>query len=347
MLYFSTFHSYLTHLYTALSKANKDLFMIAQILVDKNRMTRPKSDDMASAKARTNSSMDMLNSLWDADKGSFFNRLVIFNEEADGWYSSSGTTTVPLEASIAYNFFSMSDPTLNSSQVTKMSTQLLQRSGKFSFNCGDYPVWSVGDCKNVHSPPIIPLVSYRVATGLVRNGEVGLANFISDGLLDLMCKLPVSDESDLKNCSNGSLHFADAFNSTNLLPLGNATLESTLTAAIVLDMLLPDKEFAYESEPPISASSVIYLVAAELVVAFAVGLVCLILSLYLMRRANADEEGDEFVQLVNEHQHLYDEEQEEDEDATAHANNSFGAWSLELISSLSPMKWWESKRHAQ
>jgi hypothetical protein len=66
-----------------------------------------------------------------------------------------------------------------------------------------------------------------------------------------------------------------------------------------------------------------------------------------MRRANADEEGDEFVQLVNEQQHLYDEEQEEDEDATAHANNSFGAWSLELISSLSPMKWWESKRHAQ
>lgn len=337
-------------MYTALSEANSDLLMIAQILVDKNRMTRPKSDDLASAKARTNSSMDMLDSLWDADKGSFFNRIVIFNnsEDDDGWYSSSGTTTVPLEASIAYNFFSMSDTVLNSSQVTKMSTQLLQRSGKFSFNCGDYPVWSVGDCnEHLPSPPIIPLVNYRVATGLVRNGEVGIANFISDGLLDLMCKLPVSDESDLKNCSNSSLHFANAFNSTNLLPLGNITLESTLTAAIVLDMLLPDKEFAYESEPPISASSVIYLVAAELVVAFAVGLVCLILSLYLMRRANADEEGDEFVQLVNEHQHLYDEEQEEDEDATARANSSFGAWSLELISSLSPMKWWESKRHAQ
>jgi hypothetical protein len=144
------------------------------------------------------------------------------------------------------------------------------------------------------------------------------------------------------NCSN-NLHFASAFNATSRLPLGNNMLESTLTAAIVLDILIPDKEFTYESEPPISSSSVIFLIAAELVVAFAVGVVCLVLSLNLMQRVNADEEGDEFVQLVNEQQHLY-EETENDEDA-AHATG-LGTWSLELISSLSPMKWWE-KRHAQ
>ena len=112
----------------------------------------------------------------------------------------------------------------------------------------------------------------------------------------------------------------------------------------MLDILIHDKEFTYESEPPISSSSVIFLIAVELVVAFAVGVVCLVLSLNLMHRANADEEGDEFVQLVNEQQPLYEEP--EDDEETAHNTSGIGAWSLELISSLSPMKWWE-KRHTQ
>ena len=323
----------------ALSKADKDLLMIGQVLVDKNVMTRPKFDEIASATTRTNRSMDMLNALWDEGRGSFFNRLVTFTENDDGWYSSN--TTIPLEASIAYNFFSLTDPLLNSSHVAKLSTQLLQRSGKLSFNCGDYPLWSVGGCKD--SPPIIPLINYRVSNGLVRNGEVGLGDYISNGLLDLICGLPNSDESNLKNCSN-NLHFPDAFVATSLLPLGNNTMQSTLTAAIVLDILIHDKEFTYESEPPISSSSVIFLIAVELVVAFAVGVVCLVLSLNLMHRANADEEGDEFVQLVNEQQSLYEEP--EDDEETAHNTSGIGAWSLELISSLSPMKWWE-KRHTQ
>lgn len=324
----------------ALSKADKDLSMIGQILVDKNHMTRPKSDEMASAKARTNRSMEMLNALWDEEKGSFYNRVVMFTENDDGWYSSNATER--LEASIAYNFFSMIDPMLNSSIVAKMSTQILQHSGKFSFDCGDYPLWSVGGCNNSTSSMVVPLVNYRVSTGLVRHGEVGLSNYISNGLLDLICSQPNSDESNLKKDCSNNLHFDNAFNATSLLPLGNSTLEFTLTAAIVLDMLIPDKEFAYESEPPISESSVIFLIAAELVVAIAVGVVCLVLSLNLMHRANADEDGDEFIQLVNEHQQLYEEETGEDDDNTMHANGSgIGAWSLELISSLSPMKWWE------
>ena len=314
-----------------LAKADMDMLMIGQILADKNHLTRPTTDEMAYAKARTNRSTDMLNALWDEDSGSFLNRLVTLAETDDGWYNSN--TTMPLEASIAYNFFSMIDPN-NSSLVAKMSMQILQSSGKRSFNCGSYPLWTVGGCNN-GSSPIIPLVNYRVSTGLIHNGEIGLGDYVSNGLLNLICGLPNSDESNLTNC-NKSLVFADAFDGTSALPIGNNILQSSLTAAVVLDFLLPTKEFAYESEPPISASSVIFLIAAELVVAFAVGVVCLVLSLNLMRRANADEEGDEFVQLVNEHQNLY-EESEDDEDA---ANGSgIGAWSLELISSMSPMKW--------
>ncbi|KAL7497654.1 hypothetical protein ACHAWT_005673 [Skeletonema menzelii] len=315
-----------------LAKADMDMLMIGQILADKNHLTRPTMDEMASTKARTNRSMDMLHALWDEDRGSFFNRLVTLTQTDDGWYNSNAT--MPLETSIAYNFFSMIDPMLNSSLVAKMSMQLLQRSGKLSFNCGSYPLWSVGGCTN-NSSPIIPLVNYRVSTGFIRNGELGLGAYVSYGLLNLICGLPNSDESNLTNCRE-NLDFADAFDGASSLPIGNNIMQSSRTAAVVLDLLLPTKEFAYESEPPISASSVIFLIAAELVVAFAVGVVCLVLSLNLMRRANADEEGDEFVQLVNEHQHLY-EESEDDEDA---ANASgIGAWSLELISSMSPMKW--------
>ena len=315
----------------ALAKGDLDMIMIGQILADKNHLTRPTMDEMSSAKERRNRSTDMLNALWDEENRSYSNRLVALSENDDGWYTSNITTL--LESNIAYNFFSLNEPRLNSSRVAEMSMQLLERSGPQAFDCGDYPVWTVGGCKD--SPSIIPLVNYRVSTGLVRKKEVGLGEYISNRLLDLVCGLPNSDESNLQNCSD-SIHFSSAFDSTSFLPVGNTTIESTLTAVIALDILIPDEEFTYESEPPISSSSVIFLIAAELVVAFAIGVACLMMSLNLMRRANADEEGDEFVQLVNERQDLY-EEGEEDEDAVN--NSGIGAWSLELISSLSPLKW--------
>lgn len=316
----------------ALAKADIDMLMIGQILADKNHLTRPTADEMATTKARGNRSMDMLDALWHKERGSFFNRLVMLTETDDGWYSSN--TTVSVEASIAYNFFSMIDPMLNSSLVSGMSMQLLERSGKLSFDCGDYPLWAVGGCKDPST--IIPLVNYRVSTGLIRNGELGLGDYISNGLFNLLCGLQNSAESNLMNCRE-NVAFANAFNGTSALPMGKNIMQSSLTAAVVLDLLLPDKEFTYEGEPPISSSSVIFLIAAELVVAFAVGVVCLVLSLNLMRRANADEEGDEFVQLVNEQQSLYDEEAEVGE--VAANTSSIGAWSLELISYMSPMKW--------
>jgi len=322
----------------ALAKADIDMLMIGQILADKNHLTRPTADEMATTKARTNRSMDMLNALWHKDRGSFFNRLVMLTETDDGWYNSN--TTVPVEASIAYNFFSMIDPMLNSSLVAEMSMQLLERSGKLSFDCGDYPLWAVGGCRD--SSPIIPLVNYRVSTGLIRNGESGLGDYISNGLFNLICGLPNSAETNLMNCRE-DVDFANAFNGTSALPMGKNIMQSSLTAAVVLDLLLPDKEFAYEGEPPISSSSVIFLIAAELVVAFAIGVVCLVLSLNLMRRANADEEGDEFVQLVNEQQPLY-EEPEDGEDAVN--TTSIGAWSLELMSYLSPMKWFSGSSNS-
>jgi len=235
-----------------------------------------------------------------------------------------------------------------------MSSQLLQHSGQFSFYCGDYPLWSIGGCEGAFqlgSPLILFLLNYRVSKGLRRNKEVGLAHFLERSSLNLICGLPNSDESDLNDCFQ-SQRFASAYNATSYLPVGKdeCGLSSTLTAAIVVDMLIPDKAFRYESEPPISSSSVIFLIAVELVVAFGVGVTCLILSLNLMRRATADEEGDAFVR---------EQQTEEEEllvqspvDDTIEMSSNYDAsndlhtvpWSaFELISAFNPMKLWETR----
>ena len=180
------------------------------------------------------------------------------------------------------------------------------------------------------------LRNYRVAKGLRYNKEVGIGHFIESSTLNLICGIPNSDESNLTNCIEGE-RFTRAYNATSHLPMGT---ETTLTAAIVVDLLNPDKPFKYASEPPISSSSIIILIAVELVLAFGVGVICLVLSLNLMRRATADEEGDEFVQIALEEQP--EEEllvQSLDDEADNAVNESFGQSIVELISRFNPMYW--------
>jgi hypothetical protein len=57
-------------------------------------------------------------------------------------------------------------------------------------------------------------------------------------------------------------------------------------------MMVPDKPFSYKPTPPIKNSWVIVLVVAEIIMAFSIGLSCLILSLHLMRRLNNDADQD-------------------------------------------------------
>jgi hypothetical protein len=236
-----------------------------------------------------------------------------------------------------------------------MAEHLLQRHGHFSFYCGDYPLWSVGGCESSGSPSILLLLNYLLTKGLWHNNEVGFSDFLRRSTLNLICKLPNSDESNLTGCFDYPEQFALAFNATSQLPLGTdkCGLTSTLTAAVVVDMLIPDPDhFKYESEPPISSSSVIFLIAVELALAFGVGIACLLLSLNLMRRAQADEEGDAFVQIIREQEELLVQTPVGDaEEASAASyrdelnDSGIGAWSLELISRFSPMKLWRNRHN--
>jgi hypothetical protein len=327
---------------SALAKADRDLQQIGQILSDKHVIAQPSRYYAEVATGRTRRSGGMLHRMWDDDRGTFLNAIVNHTHDASSMYSSNITTS--LELPLGSNFDALWTPLSNSTKVEQMTAHLLQRSGRYSFYCGDYPLWSSGGCgESEDSALILLLRNYRVSKGLRNNEEVGLAHFLERSSLNLICGLPNSDESDLPNCSE-SRRLARAFNATSGLPLGGPA--STLTAAIVLDFLHPDKAFKYKCGPPISTSSVIVLIAMELVVAFGVGLTCLLLSLNLMRRATADEEGDAFLQIIRDQQPEMELLVQSPAEDTGEMNNNYeaanepGPWSLGFVSgSLSATFW--------
>ena len=327
---------------SALAKADRDLQQIGQILSDKHVIAQPSRYSAEVAAGRTRRSGGMLHRMWDDDKGTFLNAIVNHTHDASSMYSSNITTS--LELPLGSNFDALWTPLSNSTKVEQISAHLLQRSGRYSFYCGDYPLWSSGGCgESGDSALILLLRNYRVSKGLRNNEEVGLAHFLERSSLNLICGFPNSDESDLTNCGE-SRRLARAFNATSGLPLGGPA--STLTAAIVLDFLHPDKAFKYECGPPISTSSVIVLIAMELFVAFGVGLTCLLLSLNLMRRATADEEGDAFLQIIRDQQPEMELLVQSPAEDTGEMNNNYeasnerGPWSLGFVSgSLSAFFW--------
>ena len=84
----------------------------------------------------------------------------------------------------------------------------------------------------------------------------------------------------------------------------------------------------------------------ELFVAFGVGLTCLLLSLNLMRRATADEEGDAFLQIIRDQQPEMELLVQSHAEDTGEMNNNYeasnerGPWSLGFVSgSLSAIFW--------
>lgn len=294
----------------ALAKSDQDLRQMQQILTDKNRISYLQRE-IDVAEYRMHTSEKMLNALWSDASRTFFSRVADLEMNFNGTYSTNKTTELQFAA--AYNFAALWAPLSNATMVEQLVTQTVQRSGKFSFGCGEYPIWSVGGCNQDREPlmqsslAVFPLLNYRIANGLKRNGD-GLERFIERSTLNLVCGTVNSDESDLTNCSENLL-FASAFNASTHTPLGKGAcgLTSTLTASIVLDLLSTDKPFRYDSEPPISSSSVIILIAIEMILAMAIGLNCLILSLNLVRRANVDED-DKFFHIDVDH---HDEREQE------------------------------------
>jgi hypothetical protein len=249
-------------------QSNRDLQIMADILVDAG--PAPSKVQLLQLSRWEETSQQIVDSLWNDAKKSFLPKT------ASGWMLQP----------MATNFLGLWAAAANTSWVDDMTFHLMQHSGDFAFDCGDYPLWSVGGCKSNAS--ISPLVNYIVSRGLVLNDMNGLGHYMSNSTVNLLCQSRTNDEQQQDgDCSN--ILFATAFDASTNLPFASldaCSLSWTTTAAVAYHLAVPDKAFSYTPPPPIRASWVIVLVLAELIVAFSMGMSCLLLSLTLMRRLN-------------------------------------------------------------
>ena len=257
----------------ALVQSNRDLQIMADILVDVILVpSKPLLLQLAEWEA---SSKLILDSLWHAPSRSFLPR------------TESQWIVIP-KAAIFLGLWTTID---SASWVGDMTFHLMQHEGDFAFDCGNYALWSSGGCKSRAS--ISTELNYFVSRGMKRNGMNGMEHFLSISTINLICQSESNDEQD-GSCDQ--ITFANAFDASTNLPFG--TLEScssswTATAAIAYNLVIPDKDFSYTPPPPIRASWVIVLVFAELIVAFTMGMSCLVLSLSLMKRLNSVVDDDD------------------------------------------------------
>jgi len=242
-------------------------------------------------------------------------------------------------------------------------TPLVQRHGTegFNFACGAYPVVSWGDfCYFTPPPPITtadnvwiyPHLNYLLSLGLMQNGASGLGYYLQNSTLRLICNVSNSYLGNIDAaCDGNATTFASAYRATpdttissiqqkQQQQLSICDMTSTQTAVIIHNILTPSKPFMYRPDPPIQHGWVLVLITFELIIAFSIGVSCLLLSLNLMSRLKKsrreDDDDDDafrdnttvllersFVSLLeNDHlENLYEQQEEEDK----HDDHDVGA----------------------
>lgn len=192
--------------------------------------------------------------------------------------------------------------------LQEMAMQLLRHSGENSFDCGgSYPLWSAGctTSNNIASSNFIdPRWNYFVGLGLSRNKDLfaPFAHYITNATIQLICNSGATDEDPhiQSSCAWNLSQFQEAYtvssNTNSSFYLDECGSTSVSTASILYHLLVDDFDFTSESPiPPIRNSWVIILITAELMIAFAVGVTCVVLSLHIVRREN-HEDMDQMLQ---------------------------------------------------
>ena len=296
------------------AKANSDLQQVGEILWGKQLLTSS-VDILAQLELWSLESNQQLYSLWRHDEQRFVSKTLSYPPDRynDGWLTRRD----------ASNFVGLWQSRLNQSFVEAQVFHLLQHQGPYAFDCGEYPLWSMGGC-NANST-ISPLVNYLVSTGLVRNDAKGLGAYITNSTLNLMCGS--DDGNDLTQCPM-PLSFLPFYPPTTLATTTTTTTSSlcgstsTLTGAVAYNMLLPDLPLNFAIAPPLTKTWVLVLVGLELFIAFAMGLGCLLMSLHLRSllrppRNHTDDEGESMegtFYMAYETLSDYDNEEEVGED---------------------------------
>lgn len=187
-------------------------------------------------------------------------------------------------------------------RLQDMAMQFLRHSGENSFDCdGSYPLWSAGCTTGSFSASnyIDPRWNYFVGLGLSRNKDLfaPFAHYITNSTIQLICSSGSADK-DTHNqswaCAWNLTQFQEAYavasNSNSSFLLDECGTTSVSTASILYHLLVDDFDFTSESPiPPIRNSWIIILITAELMIAFAVGVTCVVLSLHVVRRENHED----------------------------------------------------------
>jgi len=321
---------------SALAKSDESLLEISKILVQKDFPQQPSPAQMNNMKKWWNQSNFILKStLWNEKYQSFLPNLIVeekkkleasylptdtmFTKKAPSKWKGSEKKKTFSDASLLSSYSSRSLPVpivdnfmalygtikLDNQKIQSTAFSLLQSEGKFSFNCGNFPIYSIGGCdlKELDQALISPLYNYYIAKGFHQNNEIALSHFLQMSTLNLICSLPNTNNDNFSdNCLEKRV-FANAYNATSHFPiLGSfsnlaCSNSSTLTAAVVYNLLIPDIPFQYEPAPPLPNYWVFALIATELFVALSIGIGCIVLSLNLIQKLKVDKEEDTFVRL--------------------------------------------------
>ena len=326
--------------FSILSRSNSDLYQIGKILTSLYSAKAPSKTRLNVMKGWTQRIKKIEDYLWDEDHtrdgsiGRYASRSLLFlrrdAESGDGndddnhsiCFDVNGSEFVKSHS--AANLIVDLNPAANSSRFTSSVVMpLMDRNEEFSFNCGGYPIWSWACSRNdanidvvidenrmssgsLTAPSIYPMMNYLISTSLKRNGAKGLASYIEQSTLQMMCASADERAYDVirlptDTCDN--LTFGTAYSGRNGAPFNHASpcdMTSTISATILYNLLVPDGAFSFKPSPPIQHGWIIVLVIAEIAVAFSIGLSCLLLSLNLMQRLKKDAEGDAILQLARD-----------------------------------------------
>jgi hypothetical protein len=140
-------------------------------------------------------------------------------------------------------------------RLKEMTAQLLRHDGKYSFDCGDFPLWSAGCSSSV----IDPRLNYFIGLGLscYQNNVAAFGDYLTNTIIDLI----ICDDSEDPNessttCAQNATLFPEVYavrkSSSALLLLDECGSTSTATAAILYHLLLDDFNFTLKTPiPPI------------------------------------------------------------------------------------------------
>ncbi|KAF0699319.1 Aste57867_10109 [Aphanomyces stellatus] len=180
-------------------------------------------------------------------------------------------------------FFPLFASTLNDTIQMGLMRHLLPTPNTFHFFCDNFPV-SIFPCAETTASanrPLLIVHNYLLYRGFVKNTMHGIARFLLHRTFAL-----VSSASPIR--------FAAMFDATTGDPVPPiATSSSTLAAAIVLNMGLPDVTTPPSPDtPPIDRQAILIVMCVELVVAMAVAVSCVVFSVYFVVKRPREGGGD-------------------------------------------------------